>query len=118
MERYSDLTVGDFWGIGKKSLSLDDDKGTSLLIINTRKGQHLFDSIKQQIQFTECKIEDIQGGNMCMNQSAQKGELRKLFFKDLGKKSFIYIYYRYVVIRKIYTMLRKLKGVGGLLKSF
>ena len=34
----SDVTLADFWGIGKLNRSLDDDKGVSMLIINTSKG--------------------------------------------------------------------------------
>ena len=44
LQRPSDLTIGDFWGIEKFDTSMDDKKGTSLLIINTPKGQNTFDS--------------------------------------------------------------------------
>lgn len=106
-DRYSDLTVGDFWGIGEKNPVLDDNKGTSLVIINTAKGQNLFDTIRPYIWSEECDITDIPGGNMCFTQSPKKGELRELYFRDLGKKSFGYIYYRYVFMRKWNTFLRK-----------
>lgn len=107
-QRHSDLTVGDFWGIGKKSPSLDDDRGTSLVMINTKKGESIFDCLGQRVQFTECDIEDVPGGNMCLNQAAHRGEYRELFFKDLGKKSFAYIYYRYMLVRKMHTALKRI----------
>lgn len=34
----SDLTIGDFWGCTYTMPELDDDKGTSIVLINTRKG--------------------------------------------------------------------------------
>lgn len=34
----SDITLGDFWGIGKIDRDLDDDKGISLVMTNTEKG--------------------------------------------------------------------------------
>ena len=40
--RHSDITLGDFWGVRKE---LDANKGTSLVIINTLKGQELFNSL-------------------------------------------------------------------------
>ena len=106
-ERFSDVTVGDFWGIAKKDSTLDDDHGTSLVMINTEKGQKMFDSVRDGLKYTECSIDDIPGGNMCLSKSPKIGERRDLFFKDLGKKSFGYIYKRYVLQRKVSTVLKK-----------
>lgn len=36
--RPSDITLGDCWGVEKHSPEMDDDKGTSVVIINTEKG--------------------------------------------------------------------------------
>ena len=44
--RQSDITLADFWGIESK---LDDDKGTSLVLINNEKGKFLFNRIKDNI---------------------------------------------------------------------
>lgn len=35
----ADITIADFWGIGNISPEMDDDKGTSLIIIQTEKGK-------------------------------------------------------------------------------
>lgn len=37
--RVSDLTLGDFWGIWDIRPELDDDRGTSLVLVQTEKGQ-------------------------------------------------------------------------------
>ena len=44
--RQSDITLADFWGIESK---LDDDKGTSLVLINNKKGKALFNRIENNI---------------------------------------------------------------------
>ena len=36
----SDLTLGDFWDIAKISLSMDDDRGVSLVVIQSQKGMN------------------------------------------------------------------------------
>lgn len=41
----SDITLGDFWGIGKVLKEYDDDKGVSAVMINTTKGEDFFESI-------------------------------------------------------------------------
>lgn len=45
LPRYGDITIGDFWGIGSKDLSLDTSKGISAVLCNNEKGKHFFDSI-------------------------------------------------------------------------
>ncbi len=41
----SDITIGDFWGIENIIHRLSDDKGTSLVLINTTKGLEIFKQI-------------------------------------------------------------------------
>ena len=47
--REGDLSIGDFWGI--KNFIVVDNKGTSIIIVNNQKGQHLFDSFKNELRF-------------------------------------------------------------------
>ena len=107
-DRFSDITVGDFWGIGKKNPALDEDKGTSLVMINTKKGQELLESLEESVVTTLCSINDVPEGNMCLRKSPKKGDNRELFFKDLGKKSFGFIFFRYVMYRKIKSFLSRM----------
>ncbi len=47
MKRYSDFTIGDFWGITEIDKNvIDDDSGISVLCINSNKGKDFFSSIK------------------------------------------------------------------------
>ena len=50
MNRIGDITLGDFWGIGKIDKNLDDRKGTSLVIINTKKGRDIFLRVKSKFK--------------------------------------------------------------------
>lgn len=50
--RPSDFTIGDYWGWEKLSPNLNkDNKGCSLLFINTAKGQELFKNVKQKLYY-------------------------------------------------------------------
>lgn len=50
--RVSDITIADFWGIGKNKPYIHETKnGCSLVLINTNKGQQLFDSISQYANY-------------------------------------------------------------------
>ena len=44
----SDITLADFWGIGVIKPNFDDDKGTSLLLINTCRGKDIIKKIKMR----------------------------------------------------------------------
>ena len=45
MARVGDLTLGDFWGLREDELPEQQEKGVSLLTVNTPHGSHLFDQL-------------------------------------------------------------------------
>lgn len=51
--RRSDLTIGDYWGIEEVNASFDDNKGVSLVLVHTKKGERLFENIKNQLEIFE-----------------------------------------------------------------
>src|SRR5690606_10206612 len=54
--RESDITLADFWGIQNILPEFDDDKGTSLLFINSEKGKKMFNQIKKHVSYCEVDI--------------------------------------------------------------
>lgn len=46
---YSDLTLADFWGLSGVIPQVDDDKGVSLLFVNTEKTQRLLNQLDMKI---------------------------------------------------------------------
>ena len=45
MNRTGDFTLGDFWGLRPEELPEQQEKGVSLLLVNTAHGSHLFDQL-------------------------------------------------------------------------
>ena len=45
MSRPADFTLGDFWGLGAEELPEQQEKGVSLLMVNTPHGSHVFDQL-------------------------------------------------------------------------
>jgi coenzyme F420-reducing hydrogenase beta subunit len=88
LPRNSDLTLGDFWGISKTRPHLDADKGTSVVIVNSIKGQQLFDNIKKNIYCEECQLSDVISENTCLLNSTPVGKYREEFFENLSKMRF------------------------------
>lgn len=70
IERYSDITLGDFWGIEKYDKSLDSNKGVSMVIVNTKKGLELFNALN--LNAKEYSIEIGKQNNECLNKPTTK----------------------------------------------
>ena len=58
-DRVSDLTMADFWNIKNLSKDMDDDNGTSELLINSPKGKELFSLVKIHARVLECTKKDV-----------------------------------------------------------
>lgn len=86
--RNSDITLGDFWGIEHIRPEINDERGISALIINTEKGKEIFENIKNKIEFTKERIEDIIKFNSCLSVSTNYNNKREEFFKDLEETTF------------------------------
>jgi coenzyme F420-reducing hydrogenase beta subunit len=57
LERVSDITIGDCWRVGSFMPDMDDDKGTSIIIIHSEKGMGLFDEVKSRIEYRTVNID-------------------------------------------------------------
>lgn len=95
-KRNSDITIADFWGINNVRPEMNDEKGTSAILVNSKKGIELFENIKNDIVFTEEKIEDIEIYNPCFIRSTPYNEKREEFFEDLEKNDFEYLIEKYL----------------------
>ena len=85
----SDITLADFWGIEKVDQSMDQDRGTSLVMVNSDKGERLFDAIKDKIQCRQFTMDDARKGNPAMDGSLKSiNSNREAFFCDLDKMPF------------------------------
>lgn len=80
--RYSDITVGDFWGVNP---NFDDDKGTSFVQINTAKGDELIKSIQQNVHIYSYSVDDIGKGNICMDNCVEIHPKSEEFLQRIGE---------------------------------
>ena len=90
--RISDITLADFWGVHS---SVDDDKGTSMVLCNSDKGGMLFDEIKPNIDFYERNFIEILGGNQSFTSSVWINKKSSEFLKMLDIDSFSSAFKKY-----------------------
>lgn len=73
----ADITLGDFWGISSLIPSMNDDKGTSAVVLRTEKGISAFDEIKGSLVFRETSEKALAGANATLLKSPQKPAARE-----------------------------------------
>lgn len=88
MPREGDITLGDFWGIGTVKEYLDDNKGTSVIMTNSDKGNDLLNQISEKMFFEESELDKVIEGNGCLFDSIEYGKYRGYFFNNINKVSF------------------------------
>lgn len=86
--RVSDLSLGDFWGIGNYQKELDTNKGTSVVLLNSQKGKALFMGMEDMLVCSKRTLDEVLAGNSCLLHSAPVGEFRTYFFRHMNKKTF------------------------------
>lgn len=88
LPRNSDISLGDFWGIGNFDPRLDNEQGTSVVLVNSEKGVQLLSWAQNHLELTERTLEEVLSGNACVLNSAEMGEYRDFFFEKMEKMSF------------------------------
>ena len=86
--RNSDLSLGDFWGISNYNKELDNDRGTSVILVNSRKGKELLGWSKDRLFLEQRSLDEVLLGNQCLLHSAPAGEFRAYFFDHMDHESF------------------------------
>lgn len=86
--RIADITLGDYWGIQTIHPAFDDDKGTSLVLLNSSKGIQAWNDIQSQITAIETDLETAIRFNPSVHKSCQPDKNRTKFFAELETKPF------------------------------
>jgi coenzyme F420-reducing hydrogenase beta subunit len=79
----SDITIGDFWGIETVLPTMDDDKGTSLVLVHTEKGKQIF--ADAQVKTEVVAYADAFAHNPAIEHSARAHAHRQNFFEKLDQ---------------------------------
>lgn len=80
--RKSDFTIWDCYPVYAFDKKLDDDKGTSRVLIHTQKGRLIFDEIRQRCKVLEVDPDRLTAGVKEMFHSVSGNPRREEFFED------------------------------------
>lgn len=88
LNRESDITLADFWGADKLLTDMNDNKGTSLIFINSEKGERIFKNISENIVMKEVDINEAVKYNLSAIKPSYCNPRRNYFFKRIDKQNF------------------------------
>ncbi|GAB1375258.1 Coenzyme F420 hydrogenase/dehydrogenase, beta subunit C-terminal domain [Lactococcus petauri] len=87
--RASDISLADFWGIEKIDPTMDQDKGTSLVLVNSLKGRKYFEELGDSVVKKQFSLAQAVEANPAIYSSIRPASLdRKEFFLALDKFQF------------------------------
>lgn len=83
LDRPSDFTLGDSWGIENYMPEMDDDKGTSVVLLHSEKAKEIFEKLKDKMIFKEVEVDKILPPTADSRKSVIAHPKRKQFFELL-----------------------------------
>lgn len=87
--RKADISLADFWDNNHIAGDMDDDIGTSAVIINTEKGLNFFKKSTKRLFTKSINVKDIEPGNPALLHSLTMPKYdRKQFFDDMDNMRF------------------------------
>lgn len=116
--RISDITLADFWGIEKYSKELEKDLGTSLVMVNSKKGKEWFEKIKGRLNYIQMPFEAACQGNPALIKDASKPEIdRDKFFEDVNALRFTELAKKYNFFPELPFKAKLKKNIKRFLKT-
>lgn len=96
VERCTDFTLGDYWGIWNQHPEFDDNKGSSVVFAHSQKGREILGQLSDKMDCLQVDIEEAYRENMSLVNSSPAHSGKDEFlaqitadnFEDLVKKYF------------------------------
>lgn len=116
--RIADITIGDFWGAEKYvGKDMDNDLGTSVILINSQKGDVFYNKVRNKFKDKEIHFEVVKQGNRALEKSLSKPKFDRIsFYKDLEDLPFIEFAHKYIKLpSENFSTLTKCKNLAKFL---
>lgn len=86
--KMADISIADFWGIDNIAPEMNDNKGTSLVLVRTQKGKRIFEEIQDEMYVKIVKYEEGVRSNPAEYKSAVRPAERNKFFEEMRNIDF------------------------------
>jgi coenzyme F420-reducing hydrogenase beta subunit len=89
VQRVTDITLGDFWGVKLKNSDDDLRGGVSAVIVHSDKGKNLFGALSGRIFAETHSIDEVAAFNVCLNESVPENKSMADFYERLRCDGFL-----------------------------
>ena len=112
----SDITLADYWGVKDKHPDFYNEKGVSLILVNSTVGKNMFNKISSNIDFINTDFDYATKCNPCIIRPVKYNTKRESFFEQFNEgnideviKKHIKISFKQKNKKKIYSIISKIK---------
>lgn len=117
IERNSDFTVWDCYNIYKYDRKLDDNKGSSHIMVHSVKAKKMLEELSEDLVLKQINIISAVESEPAMTESAKPSDLRVDFFECVQKNENVFnVYFSKSVKIQIESILRKMLSRIGVYK--
>ncbi|CEI73361.1 Coenzyme F420 hydrogenase/dehydrogenase, beta subunit C-terminal domain [Romboutsia hominis] len=107
----SDISLADYWGIEEKHLDFYDEKGVSLILINSRKGKLFFKNIEEKISTLDTDLNYAISRNPCIVKPVSYNRKRERFFNEFRRNNLEDTISKFVNVSMTEKIINKLKYI-------
>ena len=105
----ADITLADFWGIDHILPELDDDKGISLVLVNSEKGRMILKDIQDNLTMVAVDYQTAIQYNSAVIRSVYRPQERDRYIRDAGKTNFFTLTNQYFSLKPHWRVFRKVR---------
>lgn len=114
--RVSDLTIGDFWGIWDIAPEMDDNKGTSVVLVQSRQGAEQLRRVSGQLILKAVTLEEASRQNGAMLRASQPNVRRTEAFNliqagEIGECEKWFVPAEFSILKQVH------RALGGIFRK-
>lgn len=85
-QRVGDITLGDFWQIHRSAPQYNDWQGTSLVLLNTKKGENIYKAVESSLALSgKMQLKDALPYNGQLHSPCRLSDDRNFFFEEMER---------------------------------
>lgn len=112
IERCSDITLGDYWGIKETMPEFYSNEGVSVILVNTNKGKKIINGLSDEVELRKAQIKDVVGKQPQLEHPVHNNPEKEKFWNCLTKKGYIKAVKKYVLKTSYRRILKITKKLG------
>ena len=94
--RISDVTIGDSWGVENYMPDMDDDKGTSVILVHSSNGEKIFREIRKKLIVREVGLDEVVSPTADSRKSVTMHPNRNKYLEGVKRGENFDVLYEYV----------------------